>query len=501
MSHSSLFRKNIDSAIAAVAGFFIIFLFTRHGGIGLCPDGVVYTTTAENLHSTGHLRDFTNHPMINFPALYPSLLTGIIFLTGIKPLLFEPYVNGLLFGVVIFMSGYIMEYFSFPSKWYKRAILTCIVFSPALLEVYSMVWSETVFIVLLLLFMVSMYRYFNSYSSTALITSVIIAALASITRYAGVTVIAAGIVFILLDMKMPRKQKIKNLLLYTFISPLLLIINLLRNYFLSGTKTGIREKAFSTFEKNTFDAGSVFHDWLPFLQGHYAGAVVTFFLIIIILFAISIKYFLSNRRLSSYESMAAVFSLLYILFIVVVASLSRFESLNSRFFSPVFILLLWSCSSWIPGLTHRIRSSKKKMIIGLGALIFLSFMYGQLNADYETWDGVKDAGIPGYTEDQWRYSPTVQFMQRDTMLFRKGYTVYSNAYDAVYFFTGRPGKFLPHKEYKPGIKNFLNDQHCYMIWFTDGEDSDLVGMPFITLVKKMTLMKKFDDGWIYQYDK
>jgi hypothetical protein len=134
-------------------------------------------------------------------------------------------------------------------------------------------------------------------------------------------------------------------------------------------------------------------------------------------------------------------------------------------------------------------------------LIFVAFMYGELSADYETWDGVKDAGIPGYTEDQWRYSPTVQFMKNDTMLFRKGYTVYSNAYDAVYFFTGKPGKFLPHKEYKPGIQNFLNDQHCYMVWFTDGEDSDLVGMPFITQVKKMTLVKKFDDGWIYQYDK
>src|SRR5665213_1610387 len=189
MFHSSLFRKNIDSVVAALAGFFIIFLFTRHSGIGVCPDGVVYTTTAENLHSTGHLTDFTKHPMISFPALYPLLLTGIIFLTGLKPLVFEPYVNGFLFGVVIFASGYIMEHFSFPSKWYKRAILACIVFSPGLLEVYSMIWSETVFIFLLLLFLISMYRYFQSYSRAPLIAATVIAALASITRYAGATLI------------------------------------------------------------------------------------------------------------------------------------------------------------------------------------------------------------------------------------------------------------------------------------------------------------------------
>jgi hypothetical protein len=35
-----ILKKNIDSLIAAAAGFFIIFLFTRHSGIGVCPDGV-----------------------------------------------------------------------------------------------------------------------------------------------------------------------------------------------------------------------------------------------------------------------------------------------------------------------------------------------------------------------------------------------------------------------------------------------------------------------------
>ena len=51
MFRLSSFNKNIDSLVAAATGFFIIFLFTRHGGIGIEPDGVVYITTAENLHS------------------------------------------------------------------------------------------------------------------------------------------------------------------------------------------------------------------------------------------------------------------------------------------------------------------------------------------------------------------------------------------------------------------------------------------------------------------
>jgi hypothetical protein len=38
-----------------------------------------------------------------------------------------------------------------------------------------------------------------------------------------------------------------------------------------------------------------------------------------------------------------------------------------------------------------------------------------------------------------------------------------------------------------------------MVWFDDGENTDLVGMDFITRVKRMKLVKQFDDGAIYEY--
>jgi hypothetical protein len=41
MFHFSSIKKNADSLLAAAAGFIIIFLFTRHGGIGVEPDSVV----------------------------------------------------------------------------------------------------------------------------------------------------------------------------------------------------------------------------------------------------------------------------------------------------------------------------------------------------------------------------------------------------------------------------------------------------------------------------
>lgn len=501
MFHFTSIKKNIDSLIAAAAGFIIIFFYTRHGGIGLCPDGVVYTTTAKNILSGCHLVDFRHYPLVEFPAFYPVFLSSIMLVTGIQPLAFGAMLNASLFAFVIYVSGYITELFSYRSKWYKAVILSCIVLSPGLLEVYSMLWSETIFILMLLFFMMALHRYFQSYSRKLLIVAAIIASLASITRYAGITIIGTGFILVLLDTKMPLRQKVTDLVIYSLISPVLLIINLVRNYTVSNTFSGLREKSFTSLSANMHDVGSVFYDWLPFFNGHYSGAAWLALFIICVLTVVCVVQFIPNKRLVTYENIAACFALLYLTFMILIASISRFETLDSRFLSPAFIPLVWGCSSWVLSLSKKTSLSKKKWITIPGVLLFVCFQYGQLAADYETWDGVKDAGIPGYTEDQWKYSPTVLYIQKDSLPFQKGYTIYSDAYDAVYFFTHRPGKFLPNKENKTKVQEFLNDPYCYLVWFNDGENADLVGMDFITTVKKMKLVKQFDDGAIYEYHK
>jgi hypothetical protein len=496
----SYVKKNMDVLVASVAGFIIIFLFTRHSGIGVCPDGIVFSTAAENLKTTGRLSDFENLPLVNFPAGYPLFLHALMLLTGSDPLSFAPILNALLFAAVIYISGMMMAKFTFISKWYRAALLSCIVLSPGLLEVYSMLWTETVFILLFLLFMMVMRRYLFSSSGKALITAALIASIASVTRYAGVTIIATGGLLLLMNTKLPIRRRLTDLALFAVISPLLLIINLVRNYTVGGSLMGLREKSITSLIQNSHDAGSVFCDWLPFLNGYHQAAIIVTILIIAGLALIFLKRFLTDKKITDYVGISAVFSVIYILFMIVTASISRFEILNSRFMSPVFIPLLWCGSNWIVTATQQSKPLAKKWWVTLGVILFLGFQYNQLVADNETWDGVKDAGIPGYTEDQWTKSETVLFIQKDSLPFKKGFTIYSNANDAIYFFTGRKGKFLPHKESMEETGQFLADRHCYVVWFDDGENFDLVDKDFILKVKKMELVEEFDDGAIYELD-
>ena len=262
----------------------------------------------------------------------------------------------------------------------------------------------------------------------------------------------------------------------------------------------MREKSLSPVTRILHDTGTVFYDWLPFFNHNYSRAGVISVVVAGILMFTLVWQFIQRKRLATYENIAAMFALIYLTFMVTMASVSRFERLNSRLLSPAFIPLLWICSSWIVPVAQKVAPSKRKWVFLTGLLLLFFFQFGQFSADYETWDGVKDAGIPGYTEDQWKYSPTVQFIEKDSLPFKKGYAIYSNANDAVYFFTGRQGWFLPNKENLKGVTDFFNNPRCYVIWFNDGDNPDLIGKNFIINTKKMKQVKQFEDGAIYGSD-
>ena len=500
MFQFSPLKKNIDSLVAALVGFLIIFLFTRHGGIGISPDSVIYTSGAENLQAHGSYIDFTNEAIIDFPVFYSILLAVISWLTQLKIFVFAPYLNALVFATVIFLTGNMIELFAFRNKWYKAALLACIILNPGLLEIYSMLWSETIFILFLVLFIMAMHRYINAGSRKALLAAAIVTALACITRYAGVCIIASGGLVILLNSKFPWRKRLIDGIIFGIIAASLFVINISRNYQVSETFTGYREQSVTSFTQNLHNTGIVFLNWIGITNYNDVVAVIIPAIIITALAVICLRNYFKEKAIGSFETLTAFLALIYLLFIIITATISRFEALNSRFISPAFIFLLLGITSWMPTFFSQFSGKAKQFAIATVVLIFLGFQFGQFDADAKTWDMVKDAGIPGYTEDGWTQSPTVLFVEKNLISFKKNYTIYSDATDAIYWFTHRPGKYLPGKRDDIEIQEFLDDRHCYVVWFNDGEDDDRIDKNFLTQVKKMKLIKQFEDGSIYEYD-
>jgi hypothetical protein len=136
----------MDSLAAALLGSLLIIALTKHGGVGISPDSIYYKSAADSFLQGKGFYQFDNSPLILFPLFYPSFLALVQFIFRQDLLLVAPYLNGLLFGVVIFISGIILAKINHV-KWLKWILLFTILASPGLLEIYTMLWSESLFII------------------------------------------------------------------------------------------------------------------------------------------------------------------------------------------------------------------------------------------------------------------------------------------------------------------------------------------------------------------
>src|SRR5438270_791460 len=132
------YLKNLDSFIAAIIGYYAIYLFTAYSGVGLSPDSIMYASTATNIQAHGSLLTFNKTPLVFFPVFYPFFLGIIQFISRVDPIAAGATINSCLFAAVVFTSGWIMEKFISHSRIYKWIILIAIILSPALLEIYSL---------------------------------------------------------------------------------------------------------------------------------------------------------------------------------------------------------------------------------------------------------------------------------------------------------------------------------------------------------------------------
>ncbi len=493
----SFLYKHWDALLASVAGCIVIYYLTRFGGIGISPDSVGYSVAAMNLKEKGALIDFNGLALVDFPAGYPLFLSATYFISGVSPILLAPFINSFLYVGVILMSSCIMQSFQNVTRWYRIAILILLASSPCLWEVYGMIWSETLFLFLALLFMLAWKNYANQKTISSLLLFAIVAAYAFVTRFAGITLIATGMALLFFDGSLLLLKKIKHIALFFLIGISLVLINLIRNHYSSGTLSGVREKALRTVGDNLLDIGAVLGSWFPFIGEHALAGAILFCVLVVFAAAQIIYRIIQQQFYSKVETVVFGFLLVYSIFIVAISSISRFEDLSSRLLSPMYIPMIWVSTSWIPVYIQK-RTKIIRLVLWVGAaVLFIAFFKNQYKQNAGNWEGIAYAGIPGYSEKQWKESPTIQYIKVHKDLMNGA--IYSDAYDGLYYLTGVRSTPLPHKEIEQEKKKFLDHVSLIVVWFNDGVNTDLIDLDYIKTHKKLIETKTFEDGAIYFY--
>jgi hypothetical protein len=498
MMQSTRLLRHIDTIIAAIIGFYAIHLFTSYSGVGISPDSIMYASAANNIQAHFTLITFNKTPLVFFPVFYPFFLGVIQFITKVDSFTAGSVINSCLFATVILITGWLLAKFITHSRIYKWLILIAIILSPALLEIYSFLWSETLFILEVMLFILNYHHYLQKQTTNRLLIIALVAALACITRYAGITLIGTGALMLLLDNKLTLNKKIKHILLFCFLSASLLAINLIYNRLSAGLSTGTREPSITSLGENMYYAGTVFSDWgaLGSFADHYAvpiTAVIIFLLIGILIFK-ALK-----GQINSYENIIIAFTIVYGLFIILLATFSRFERINSRLLSPMFIPLLISSTSWVPDVLKMVKSKAKYVLSGLAIIMMLAFEYFTLKIDLDRYDDQMDYGVPGYSDDSWNTSPFVEFLRSHKHIFKPDVPIYTDADEAVYFFTGMSSTIVPHHFFQKHVDDFFKVKHYYYIWFKTLDNKELINIHDIQKVEKLKLLYDLKDGAIYEY--
>jgi hypothetical protein len=494
--------NHLDALIAAAAGFILIHIFTRYSGVGISPDSIMYMSTARNLNDGLGYVYFGHKPIVAFPVFYPTFLAVAQFITRTDPFNLGPYLDGLLFATLIFLSGIIMERFTFPSKIYKWFILVIIVMSPSLLEIYTYLWSETLFIVWTLVFILAYYRYGQTHTLKNLIILAVITALALITRYAGITLVGTGGLLLLFDHQLKPKKKIIHILTFGSIAISLLVINLVRNALVTHTGTGPRYKSLTSLSENMHYFGTVMCDWFTLGEKAYGLAfTIALLLVVGIITVFLLNAFRNRSKYNTYENIVLAFFIVYALFMIISATISRYERINNRLLSPLFIPFIWGCTYWIPGALHKVRTRKYKLVFTMIAMtVGVFFIRGEYAKDWQRNDDECDYGIPGYTDDDWNKSDLINLMKTHLEIFKPGYPVYNNACEAFYFFTRLGSEYIPKKNDPAAIRKFYAQSHFYVVVFDKLPDPALLTLKDIQQHKAMTLVFHSADGSIYECD-
>jgi hypothetical protein len=210
--------------LASLLGIALVLISTHRYGAGLSQDSTDYIAVARNIIAGKGVIDQNGLSFIVQPPLYPALLA----LPGGDPLQTAPLANAVLLGLTVYLAGALFFRHTRGSL-FTAAGVAAILATWSLAFLSRRVWSEIQFISLVLLFLLLAERYLARRNLPLLVLMAIVAALASLTRYIGITLMGSGVIIILLLSRIKAKARLLDAFLFGLVSTVPFALWILRN--------------------------------------------------------------------------------------------------------------------------------------------------------------------------------------------------------------------------------------------------------------------------------
>jgi hypothetical protein len=353
----------------ATVAFGSILVETSSYGIGVSPDSVRYIRLARQLAQPGELFALFGSPVfVSQPPLFPIVLAWIEKATGADPFVSVRFLNALLFAIILYVTGafFFGRADEPPHPVIAFAVPFFVLFSRWLHLVFAMAWTEPLFILSALLFLVSMSRYLADGSPRSLLGAALLAIVAVYTRYSGVTLIVAGALLVPFASNRSMRRRATDLFLFAGSTSAVFGIWVARNLHLSGTSFGGRSPAVYSLAENVVLSLSVFQS--PFFP---EGREFPLLLKFSIAAAVGLLALWTYAPLGGYfkERVAKeravlmpclVFSLVFYAFTIITSTTVAYDPIDFRLLSPIYVPVLIVAASLASDAMRYARSGESR---------------------------------------------------------------------------------------------------------------------------------------------
>ena len=323
-------------------------------------------------------------------------------------------------------------------------------FSSTAVLIHSFVLTEPSFIVFALSSFIMLALYFKLNKFYLFFISALLASLSILDRYVGVSVIATGIMCILLWEKGIIIARIKKSFLFGVVSMFPISLWLIHNYLIAGTFT---DRIFS-FHLITLDNIFLFFitlsEWVvPYWHNIFIGILFLVFIITVLVVCIKQRTKLFKEATTTEVfylriiDILIIFIIFYLFFIFF--STSFFDALtpfNYRILAPVYFSIIIVLASIVPRFIKNIYFT-----VAISLLCLISIAYGTYIITIINSQGL------GFTKE----SITSSSVGAEILSIPKESTIYTNVPHMVYVLSKRLSYMFPQKQNPHAI--ILNDEY------------------------------------------
>jgi hypothetical protein len=433
----NIFKGNLKFfliTLVVISSILLIYVNATPFGPGITADSANYLSIAgnisENLSFTTSITewDFTGERYWNgyWPPLYPILLVMPVIVGGNLALIIF---NGILLGITFLLSYKLLERINHGKPALILLTVLLIGSSKWIVWIFCYIWSETVFIPLVLGYFLLLDDLIRDRNNKNYISVLVVTSLLSLTRYIGVFFFIPIVLFTLPSFFLFSIKRIFYLGLAVLPFFVVLLINYIETTKLFGLRTANNSSFFDLFSTISTGIGK----WILGSQSNRTldVTIVCVFALIIIVSIIA-----ALRKGRGINKLIVVTTAIYILAIIYSALSEQLEKFGFRFISPVFIPAALIVFSSLMNLRRRF----------FYPILILSFtLSGYVLFSFISTNHAEGVGV--FSTKEWKTSATIEYLKKNPI----DRNIYSNYSQAITSYTGLSTKIISFENDKVSL--------------------------------------------------